>query len=400
MKKYFFVLFLIIFIIPQIALASWWNPFSWKIWRIFDQTPQAKIEQNTSSELSPVDTSSHVNGEKLDEAVEAEKKPKATNVPTKTAESPKKSTESNTQALELEKLKKEVGELKNQKVNSQSTGAVQEQPKPVTVQETPQQRENYDQELSQWIAEVKQRITVFNGAMKGANDVVPEIRGVMNKYASSQLIQSSGLDLINENNNLATISKKLIDIETQRVNRLSSYLGLGILPTVRDFSTLKIDYDDYSQKYESSIKRANSLMLTFVNNEKEVLGKILAEEKQELAELKNLLSREMVAKDAKLDALKTQIDDLNFSYDNACKEVSMAGCLGIRAEIARKLNPLIDEYNSLLGNTSGKIYSSRTQSYFTFEADQYGGGILRDQSSNSFYTFDCDQWGDCIIYGQ
>lgn len=31
MKKFILVLFLLIMIIPSIALASWWNPFSWKI---------------------------------------------------------------------------------------------------------------------------------------------------------------------------------------------------------------------------------------------------------------------------------------------------------------------------------------------------------------------------------
>ncbi len=31
MKKYIIVLFLTVFIVPSIAFASWWNPFSWKI---------------------------------------------------------------------------------------------------------------------------------------------------------------------------------------------------------------------------------------------------------------------------------------------------------------------------------------------------------------------------------
>jgi hypothetical protein len=31
MKKYLLILLLVVFIIPSVALASWWNPFSWKI---------------------------------------------------------------------------------------------------------------------------------------------------------------------------------------------------------------------------------------------------------------------------------------------------------------------------------------------------------------------------------
>ncbi len=39
MKKYLSILLLIVFIIPSIASASWWNPFSWKVFHK-KQTPQ------------------------------------------------------------------------------------------------------------------------------------------------------------------------------------------------------------------------------------------------------------------------------------------------------------------------------------------------------------------------
>lgn len=82
MKKYIIVLFLITFIIPSVALASWWNPFTWKI---FHKPVEPKIEQ-------PIVTSSTTN--------------------TVTEESPKVD-----QSAEIEKLKKEVEGLKK-KTNS------------------------------------------------------------------------------------------------------------------------------------------------------------------------------------------------------------------------------------------------------------------------------------------
>ncbi len=54
MKKYILVLLLTIFIIPSIALASWWNPFSWKV---FNKTPEIKIEKPITIPDKPVDTS-------------------------------------------------------------------------------------------------------------------------------------------------------------------------------------------------------------------------------------------------------------------------------------------------------------------------------------------------------
>lgn len=54
MKKYLLILFLIVFIIPSIAFASWWNPFSWFNSWTFHKTetiPQEQVEiQKTSEE--------------------------------------------------------------------------------------------------------------------------------------------------------------------------------------------------------------------------------------------------------------------------------------------------------------------------------------------------------------
>lgn len=54
MKKYLSVLFLIVFIAPSIALASWWNPLSWNIFSFLHKkevAPQIqKIEEKTQEE--------------------------------------------------------------------------------------------------------------------------------------------------------------------------------------------------------------------------------------------------------------------------------------------------------------------------------------------------------------
>jgi len=50
MKKYFAVLFLIAFIVPSVASASWWNPFSWKIFQKKEVAPQVQVETQKTSE--------------------------------------------------------------------------------------------------------------------------------------------------------------------------------------------------------------------------------------------------------------------------------------------------------------------------------------------------------------
>lgn len=56
MKKYYkflIILLVVSFVVPQIALASWWNPFSWNIWnKIFHRTDtKTQVLENRVKEL-------------------------------------------------------------------------------------------------------------------------------------------------------------------------------------------------------------------------------------------------------------------------------------------------------------------------------------------------------------
>ncbi len=306
------------------------------------------------------------------------------------------------QSAEIEKLKKEVEDLKNRKVSTPSVKTIQEQPKPTVAQEIPKQRPNYDQELSQLIAEARQRIDTFNKAVQETTDFIPVIQNTLDKYPSDPAVQSSGQQLLGENNKLGSISEKLVEIETQRVSKLSSYLGLGILPTVEDFSSLNGEYNDYYRQYETSNSQVEVLMKTFVANRKSALEERVAKEQQELNELKTLLSQQIATRQKTLTDLKTQIDRWQQQYDDNCAGSSERSCVGRRAEAVRHLTPLINQYNALLGNASGKIYSPVSQTYLRFQADPSGyGGTLYDESGgSSVYTFNCDQYGNCTIYSQ
>lgn len=52
MKKYLPVLFLVVFLVPSIAMASWWNPFTWKIFKKREPAPQVQVI-NTEKEKTP-----------------------------------------------------------------------------------------------------------------------------------------------------------------------------------------------------------------------------------------------------------------------------------------------------------------------------------------------------------
>ena len=76
MKKYLAVLFLIVFIAPSIALASWWNPFSWNIFHKKEvstpiqttnietvKTPEVKIAEQQKQVTAPTITTIQKNKE-------------------------------------------------------------------------------------------------------------------------------------------------------------------------------------------------------------------------------------------------------------------------------------------------------------------------------------------------
>ncbi|MDO8589976.1 MAG: hypothetical protein Q7R69_01765 [bacterium] len=92
MKKIIPIILLAI-IIPQVAFAAWWNPFTW---RIFNKKQEVKIEQPVPSESA---TSSVVVPNKVEK-------------PTVTTEKVQPVPVVDNQSVEIEKLKREVEKLK------------------------------------------------------------------------------------------------------------------------------------------------------------------------------------------------------------------------------------------------------------------------------------------------
>lgn len=50
-KNFFAVVALVVFIVPQVALAAWWNPVSWILWNTFRPTP--KVQQVLIATTTP-----------------------------------------------------------------------------------------------------------------------------------------------------------------------------------------------------------------------------------------------------------------------------------------------------------------------------------------------------------
>lgn len=149
------------------------------------------------------------------------------------------------------------------------------------------ERKDYDPQLLRIIAKAKEYAGIFENAVKETSDFESTIRATMSKYPNEASLQQSGLKLLNENSNLASVSRKLISIETELANKLTSYLGLGILPPADELSRISDQYDDYYLEYQMSNDRIKLLMDNFLLNEKTILQKLILERQQELEDLRN-----------------------------------------------------------------------------------------------------------------
>ncbi|GEM_PF-6357163 len=98
-KREFLIILVICFTIPSVAFASWWNPFTWKI---FSLPLQVKYEKSIVSPINTVSSSNTI----LEQS------------------------KTNNESVEIKKLKKEVENLKNiptkaAKIKSEPTGTSQ-----------------------------------------------------------------------------------------------------------------------------------------------------------------------------------------------------------------------------------------------------------------------------------
>lgn len=222
-----------------------------------------------------------------------------------------------------------------------------------------------DKELAQLISELRQWINRFSKEKDDANDFIVTVRNTMNKYLTSPLIQQSGQQIINEINNLSFILEKLIDIENDRIEKLSSYLGSGIIPSANEFSYSKTQFENYFNQYERSDTKVRSLIETFVANEKIVLEEELQRRTKATQALEQLavVTQEI---DSQLATLDNQIKEKEAEIEREKNNpwLTQSQFERIMAKLISELNPLIDQWNSLV-NTRKKIVT------ITYKLDDY-----------------------------
>lgn len=217
-----------VLVIPQLSLAAWWNPFTWKIFNRSQKAPAAVVATITA----PISN----------------------------------------QSIEIEKLKKEIETLRNnpaqpskpkqQLQEKPASVKPSEQPTSVNQQKSGQTVKNNDLELVQLIAKIQQVADTYNQGIQQAEHSISVIESAIRQYAGDAFIRESGQAVIDENRNLEFLSKKLVELETDLMNKLSSYIGSNITPPtiIEEITPIAKQRDDYATQVQASNSKIHLLM--------------------------------------------------------------------------------------------------------------------------------------------
>ena len=183
----------------------------------------------------------------------------------------------------------------------------------------------------------------------------------MSEYSTYPSIQQYGQQLISETNNLSFILEKLIDIENDRIKELSSLLGSGNTTSNRLLS-LESQFESYFNQYKTSDNKIKFLIETFVASEKTAAEEELRKKQEELQRQTKAtqVAQQLLVKtqeiDSQLATLDNQIKEKEAKIESI-KNNPWLSAAGVRAQTAKvisELNPLINQWNSLL-DTRKKI---------------------------------------------
>jgi len=344
MKKYLLILILIILTAPSIALASWWNPFSWNIFQRTDTKTEVlekrivELEDKLNNSITTNATSS--------KEIDVE----ASAVPTK-ATTTKKSP--------IKVIVKPAEKTRNLKVAVDSDS----QAKPVNVQYLTKV------EIAEFISRLKESIVATDKIQQDYdNRVTTEIQPEMAEYPSNQLLQQTGKDLINEFSNNIVLMRK-VDVEVAKlINSMTPYLNSDASLTLDEATLLSQNLRYYNQQYDESQVKLKGLILSFLDTYSSALN-------NETARLRGLIDQSNQVnqtsytnstsnKQAQLNTVNQKIADLNakFNQDMASLDTENAG-RGIpssvtsaqKAEIDRKYR---SDYNVLQAEYQQIQYSN------------------------------------------
>lgn len=124
MKKYykiFIILLIVVFILPQIVFAAWWNPFSWSVWEnirsifVVNQIQEVEQKKEVSEEKSEADeTNLEVEEKPVQELLAENSQANTTGKTNNEAEKLRKQAEEQKRQNEIERQIEEAGRLKKE----------------------------------------------------------------------------------------------------------------------------------------------------------------------------------------------------------------------------------------------------------------------------------------------
>jgi len=197
---------------------------------------------------------------------------------------------------------------------------------------------------------------------------VQDTKNELSEYSYSNLVQSSGQQLINEVENQNFIINKVFDVCNQIITEFNSLKNTGDT-TSNNYKSLENQLTNYINQYGVAENKAKALIKTHVSNMASALDQKEAEVNKEVEKLQNiksaldkLTSLIDIANNDLLD-LSNQIDEKNVEIEKIKNQaIPMNIINGQLATVYDEYNAIVNEYNialeakNVLANLYSKVY--------------------------------------------
>lgn len=289
MKKYILVLFLIVFIVPSVALASWWNPFSWfNNWSFHKANTQTQILENRVKELEKkLENTTATSTIEISNPQQATIKPKpvvSTPISSKTAPVEKKTTPI-------------VIQTPVQEISAQTL-----EYKKILMDKALEVYSNYKASLGY----INNMMPFIDERINEINSIIPKNESIANKLTDSYFINFINLtnDLYRSDINICQLDKKQLTGYKEIAERTMDAVNKDIV-TINNFKDLSSGSfnqwnGDFIKALETSsvvLKGSQDTVLSYLNSAKK------SNENYELV----------------MNKLKNEIDSMSadYSYNNS-----------------------------------------------------------------------------------
>ncbi|MCK5320925.1 hypothetical protein KAJ61_06085 [Candidatus Parcubacteria bacterium] len=247
-------------------------------------------------------------------------------------------------------LEKKLSDIQNTQIPTTTS-----EPQPILDSNNRQEANDY---IDNEIASTNSIISKFFTIKNNNQNFVQDTKNELSEYSYSNLVQSSGQQLINEVENQNFITNQVFDVCNQIITEFNSLKNTGDT-TSNNYKFLESQLTNYINQYGIAENKAKALIKTYVSNIADALQQQTDEINKEIERLQKAnnaldeLKAYINSADVKLNSLLSDLHEIDQKITNIKNQAIPMGIVNAQLiEPTAEYNALINEYNLLIETRS------------------------------------------------